>query len=138
MASIYNKSDAKELTICFSMWNIGEVIGAIDRYQRRGWITENQSSIALSNLAGETLRLTQIEALELLPLNSFALSETWDLIRKHHIYQADAVQILECKRSRADALLSADKPLLEVGENEGLATVDIEDAGQVERQISGK
>ena len=32
-----------------------------------------------------------VEALELLsPANSSELAETWNLIRRHHIYQADA------------------------------------------------
>jgi predicted nucleic acid-binding protein len=47
---LYGKSDVQELTLCFSLWNLGEVIGVIDYYQKRGWITEDQSRKALSNL----------------------------------------------------------------------------------------
>jgi hypothetical protein len=36
VAEIYQRSDAKEIGICFSMWNIGEAIGVIDQYWRRG------------------------------------------------------------------------------------------------------
>lgn len=135
-ARIYERSDTKEIDICFSMWNIGETIGVIDHYQRRGWITEGQYKNALSGLAGETLRLLRIEALELLPVNSSALSETWDLVRKHHIYQADALQIVSCIRSKADALLSADKILLKAAEKEGLSFANIENAHEVEERIA--
>lgn len=61
-ARIYEKSEMKEITICFSIWNIDETIGVIDYYHRRGWITEDQGTRALSGLAGETIRLVRIEA----------------------------------------------------------------------------
>jgi predicted nucleic acid-binding protein len=131
VAEIYQKSDTKEIGICFSIWNIGETIGVIDQYQRRGWITEDQFTSAMGGLAGETLRLMRIEALELLPVHSSELSETWDLIRKYHIYQGDAVQIVACVRSKADKLVSADKTLLEIAKKEGIPSVNIENAGEM-------
>jgi uncharacterized protein len=135
---IYSKSDVQELTICFSIWNVGETIGVIDHYQKRGWITADECKKALSNLAGETLRLVRIEALELLNVSPMVLTETWELIRKYHIYQADAVQIVACRRSGADILISADKALLQAAEREGLTTVNIENAREVQRQITEK
>jgi predicted nucleic acid-binding protein len=131
VARVYERSDSKEISICFSIWNIGEAIGAMDQYQRRGWITEDQFRRSLGSLAGETLRLMKIEALEVLPTSSTALAETWDLIRKHHIYQADALQIVSCARSKADMLLSADKVLLEVAEREGISADNIENARKI-------
>ena len=113
------------------MWNIGETIGVIDQYQRRGWISEDQSKSAIDALAGETLRLIRIEALELLPANSSELAETWNLIRRYHIYQADALQIVACLRSKADKLISADRTLLEIAEREGIACVNIEKAQEM-------
>jgi predicted nucleic acid-binding protein len=110
------------------MWNVGEALGVIDQYQRRGWITKDQFEKAISGFAGETVRLIRIEALELLPVSSLELSETWSLIGKHHIYQGDALQLVACMRSQADKLVSADKSLLEVAEREGVASVNIEDS----------
>lgn len=49
---IYEKSEMKEITICFSIWNIGETIGVIDYYHRRDWISEDQCTRALGGLAG--------------------------------------------------------------------------------------
>lgn len=103
----------------------------IDQYQRRGWITDDQFQKAIGGLAGETLRLMRIEALELLPVNTSELSETWDLIRRHHIYQGDALQLVACAQSRADRLVSADKVLLETAEREGIASVNIEDSRKI-------
>jgi uncharacterized protein len=135
VAEIYQKSDAKEIGICFSMWNIGETVGVIDQYQRRGWITEEQFTSAIGGLAGETLRLMRIEALELLPVSSSELSDTWDLIRRYHIYQADAVQVVACARSKADKLVSADKTLLEIAEKEGIPSANVENAGEMTRLL---
>ena len=133
---IYNKSDVQELTLCFSIWNIGEVIGVIDHYQKRNWITEDQGRNARVNLASETLRLLKFEALELLNLNSAILTESWELIRKYHMYQADALQIVECRRGGADLLVSADKALLQVAEREGLTGVNVENESEVRKQIT--
>jgi len=113
------------------MWNVGEAIGVIDQYRRRGWITDDQFGTAIGGFAGETMRLMKIEALELLPVNSSGLSETWDLIRKHHIYQGDALQLVACARSRADKLVSADNMLLGIAEREGIASVNIEDSRKI-------
>ena len=123
---IFERSDTKELGICFSAWNVGEAIGVMDQYLRRGWISEKQFGSALGNLAGETLRLLRIEALELLPIGSSELAETWDLVRRHHIYQGDALQLVTCAHTKADALVSADKKLLEIAAQEGIAAANIE------------
>jgi uncharacterized protein len=90
-------------------------------------MTSGQFDKAIAELAGETLRLMRIESLELLPASSPVRAETWDLIRRHHIYEAEAVQIVSCARLKADRLVSADRTLLEVAELEGIATANIED-----------
>lgn len=100
----------------------------IDQYLRRGWITEDQSAAAIGGLAGETITLMKIGTLQPLPLSASGLSETWDPIRKHHIYQGDALQLVACTQSRADKLVSAEKALVEVGEKEGMTSVNIEDS----------
>lgn len=126
VSRIYQTSDTKELGICFSAWNVGEAIGVIDQYLRRGWISESQFGTAIGNLAGETLRLLRIDALELLPVGSSELAETWELIRRHHVYQGDALQLVTCARSKANTLVSADKMLLEIAAKEGMVTANIE------------
>ncbi len=125
-AKIYQMSDAKELDLSFSLWSFGEAIGAIDQYQRRGWLTHEQFRTAVGALAGETVRLMKIDSLELLPAGSTELADAWGLVRRHHIYQADALQIVACARSRADRLVSADGGLLEAAKAEGIAIANIE------------
>ena len=124
---VYTESDAQAATICFSLWNVGETIGVIESYQRRGWLSEEGGSKAIKNFAGETLRLKRIEGLELLPVSSAAISDAWSLVKKHHIYQADALQIVSCSKAGARSILSADRQLLEAAGKEGLEPVNIED-----------
>ena len=132
---LYAKSDVQELTLCFSIWNVGETIGVIDFYRKRGWITEDQGKKAFSNFASETMRLVKFEALELLNVSSAVLTECWELIRKHHVYQTDALQIVECKRAGADVLISADRALLQAARREGLTGINVENASEVHKQI---
>ena len=135
VSSVYKRSNGLEVIICFSIWNMGEAIGVIDHYRTRGWLTEDQSLAAFGNLAGETLRLSRMEYLELIPLDSAGISDTWDLIRRYHIYQADALQIVSCRRASTDIFVSADKGLLQVARHEGLKPVDVEDHGQMQESV---
>lgn len=132
---IYSKSDAKELSVSFSFWNIGETLGVMDQYSQRGWITPQQRSQAVRNFAGETLRLLMLDAIDIIPVSSSALSECWSLIEKHHIYQADALQIISCKRSEAGVLLSADTSLLKACTNEGIPNANVEHLNEVKTKV---
>jgi len=132
---IYAKCDAKELSIYFSFWNIGEALGAIDQYRQRRWITQQKHEEAVRNFAGECLRLMMLEALNTVPVNSSVLSDSWDLIERHRIYQADALQIVSCKRSQADLLLSADGLLLDAAKEENIPSVNIENFDEVKSKL---
>jgi hypothetical protein len=60
------------------------------------------------------------------------INETYALVVRHHIYQADALQIATCRISGSSVLLSADKKLLVAAKTEGLEALDIEtDEGQI-------
>ncbi len=133
---VYSKCDAKEHSAVFSMWNVGEVLGAIDHYRQRGLLTQQQYEVAMRNLAGESLRLISMEALEIIPVNSAAITETWRLVEKYHIYQADALQIVTCGRSKADLLVTADKMLAETAMKEDIHSVNVENFDAVKSKFS--
>ena len=133
---VYAKCDSKELSMYFSFWNIGEALGAIDQYHKRRWITERQHKEAVKTFAGECLRLMMLEALNTVPVNSSVLSDCWDLIERRHIYQADALQIVSCKRSHADLLLSADRSLLDTAIEENIPSFNIENFDEVKTKLS--
>jgi len=54
------------------------------------------------------------------------LKETWALVEKHHIYQADALQISSAKAVNATTFLVADKRLHNIAISEGLNSTLLE------------
>ena len=46
--------------------------------------------------------------------------QSWALVEKYHIYQADALQIVSAKNLAADQLLSGDQRLVEVSRKEDI------------------
>lgn len=58
------------------------------------------------------------------------------MIEKHHIYQADGIQIVSFKASASDYLLSADRQLIKVARKESIPTINIEDAEEVKSRLS--
>jgi len=128
---VYGKAEAGELRLTLSIWNIGEVIGVLDRYLARRLITEKEFAAARSDLVSETLKLSRLDSLDLLPVTSALLSQSWTLIAKHHIYEADALQISSCKGAECSMFLTADKRLLEAALHEGLNAVNVESTNQL-------
>jgi len=35
---VYEKALSGNVTLSFSVWNVGEVLGALDKYRRRQWL----------------------------------------------------------------------------------------------------
>ena len=128
---VYGKAKAGDLRLALSIWNIGEVIGVLDRYLAKRLITEKESATARSDLVSETLKLTRLDSLDLLPVTSALLSQSWTLIAKHHIYQADALQISSGKGAERSMFLTADKRLLEAALHEGLNAVNVESTNRL-------
>jgi predicted nucleic acid-binding protein len=129
---VYGKAEAGELRLALSLWNIGEVIGVLDRYLTRRLITEKEFATARSDLVSETLKLSRLDSLDVLPVTSEVLSRSWALIAKHHIYEADALQISSGKEAGCSMFLTADKRLLEAALHEGLNAVNVESANRLE------
>ena len=133
---LYNKCDTKEISISFSFWNIGEVLGALDQYRKRKWLTDRQYENAARTFASESLRLMILDVLDPIPVDSSILSDCWKLIEAYHIYQSDALQIVSCRNSKASFLLSADRSLIQVANQEGIEAIDIENFNDVKRIAS--
>ena len=126
--SIYGKAEAGDLRLIFSLWNIGEAIGVLDRYLTRRLISRKEFATARSDLISETLKLSRLDSLDVLPVTSEILSQSWTLITKHHIYEADALQISSGKEVDCSLFLTADNRLLEAAIDEELNAVNVESA----------
>ncbi len=111
---LYEEALNGDLALSFSLWNIGEVLGVFDKYYRRGWISEEEYKHVQLLFKAETRRLIKLKVLHIVPVKSRLLVKTWCLITKHHIYVADALQIVSARTVGADKLVTGDKKLYDV------------------------
>jgi predicted nucleic acid-binding protein len=132
---VYGEAEAGRLVVAFSVWNVGEAIGVLDRYHRRGVISDGELETALRLLASETMKMTRLGALHVLPISSRSLVDSWLLVLRHHLYEADALQISSAKEAGCRLFLGADGTLLEAAGMEGLKCVNIEK--EPERAMEG-
>ena len=66
----------------------------------------------------------RLKTLEVIPAHTPILTDTWDTVMTHHIYEADALQISTCKHTKNDALISADEALAKTSKVELKALED--------------
>ncbi len=120
VCSTYNKALSGELKLSFSTWNICEAIGVLDKYFRRGWLSENDYRKARYLFIGETLRLLKLRLLHLVPVRTKLLMQSLPYIEKYHVYVADALQIVTAKYVKAQNFYTGDKHVHEVALKEGI------------------
>ncbi|RLE90661.1 MAG: PIN domain nuclease [Thermoprotei archaeon] len=134
---VFDRCWIGELSIVTSIWNIGEVLGVFDVRRRRGWLSDDEFRRVLRNFIGEFIRLLRLRVLEIFPIITSILVESWPLILKEHIYEADALQIQTCVYSGSNVLLSADKELINIALRAGIKAVNIEDEDRVKKLLRG-
>jgi predicted nucleic acid-binding protein len=122
---IFDKAETGELTITLSLWNIGEALGVLDEKRRRGWLTETEFEQTLNLFAGELVKLMRIKSIEIVPVQTEILTNTWNLLLKHHVHVADALQITTCIYNNNDALLTSDENLAQTSKKAGIKTIHI-------------
>jgi predicted nucleic acid-binding protein len=123
---IYTKAEAGEHSIVMSLWNVGEALGAFDSYCSRGLINEDAFLDAARRFLAESQKMIRLGSMQILPLSADILVESYILIVKHHIYQADALQIATCRTVKSELFISADRRLLKVAKDENIRALNIE------------
>ena len=123
---LYEETEAGRATTSFSIWNIGEALGVLDRYHTRGLLSEDELHKSFRSLASETVKMIRLGSLQVLPITSGSLVESWTLVLRHHIYAADALQISGAREAGCDLFLAADRRLVKVATEEGIEAIDIE------------
>ncbi len=108
----------------FSAWNIGEIIGGLDQQRQRKHLTEAEFSSALFNFSEETLRMVRAGSTRILPVAGKLLTSSWQILRRQHIYAADALQVASCKETDCDLFLTGDRRLLQAARTEGANGLD--------------
>jgi len=117
---LYLKAYSGELKIAFSSWNLGEVLGVLDRARVQNRLDEEKYMVSKRRFLMDTKRLMRLGTLLLVPVRVKLLVECWKLIEKHHVYQADALQIVSARAIKASEFLTSDKKLHEIAEAEML------------------
>jgi len=91
---------------------------ALDTYHRRNWLESEDYRVARESFIAETVRLLKLGVAKVVPVRSKVLAESWLLVEKHHIYEADALQIVSAKHVDTDQLLSGDQRLVDISKKE--------------------
>ena len=105
-----------------SVYGILGVLGVLYRARNTGRLGDEEYSLARRRFLLETRRLLRQGQLVIVPIRVRILEKSWRLVEKHHIYQADALQVASAKHVGAAEFLVADKRLHEVALNEGLSS----------------
>jgi predicted nucleic acid-binding protein len=119
---VYFEALNGEITLSLSVWNIGEILGAFDKYLQRKWLAVREHGAAREAFINEMTRLVRLDIIKLVPVKTSILAESWSMIEKYSIYQADAVQITSARSLQVDQLLTGDKRLAEISEKEDIET----------------
>jgi len=123
---VFDNAELGNVKIFFSIWNIGEVLGVLDRYRRRNLISSKEFESVLGKFASELLKLVKLHQLDLIPLYSDIIADSLDIILRYHIYEADAIQIVSSKYCNSEVFLTADKRLAEIAKDLGINAFDVE------------
>jgi uncharacterized protein len=122
---VYNRArEKRQVGIVFSSWNIGELLGTLDRRHEQNRLSDAEFSSAIQNFSDETLEMVQQGSIRIMPVTGKLLTASWQIIAREHIYQADALQIASCKDEACDFLLSADHQLLDAAKKQKVEGVD--------------
>jgi predicted nucleic acid-binding protein len=123
---VYGRAEVGALRITFSMWNVGELIAALDQHLRRNVISDVQFGTSIRNFIAETVKLFRLGHLDIRSPTAKIFVDAWRLILSSHIYEADAIQIATAKNLECDFFLSADAELIEVAKLANLQAANVE------------
>jgi predicted nucleic acid-binding protein len=118
--------ERRQVKILFSAWNIGELIGTLDRRHEQRRLSDADLSSAVQDFADETLQMSEDGSIRIMPVTGKLLTASWRIITREHIYQADALQIASCKEEKCDIFLSADRHLLQAAVKNKIQALDPE------------
>jgi len=118
---LYLRAYSGDVLISFSLWNIGEFLGVIDRAKRLNRLKEYD--LVRRRFLRETMRMVKLRIASVIPIKVRILRDSWTLLEKHHIYEADALQIASAKYIESERFLTGDERLHEVAIEEGLNSV---------------
>jgi predicted nucleic acid-binding protein len=103
--------------ISFSYWNVAEASVVFDKYGRRLGLN---ARTLVKMMLREARTLGRLRRLTIIGITPSAIRESIKLVLNHHLYVADALQIVSAKRISNPILVTADSELARVAGLEGL------------------
>lgn len=123
IVSVYRSAYVGHSTLCFSEWNVGEVLGVL---QRKARLSSRPRAYASrkNRLHGEVATLSRLGSLEVAVVGSRVLRDSWPVLERHELYVADALQIVTAKTQACDHFVTGDDNLGVAAGEEGLDALD--------------
>lgn len=118
--SIYECAYKGVKTLSFSYWNIAEAVVVFDKYARKLGLDAGR---VVRDMLGEFMTLSRLHRLVVVSVSPSILRSSIELVLKHHIYVADALQIASAKKVNSSIVVTGDKELASIAEAEGLKTL---------------
>ncbi len=119
---IYTKAYRGVAVIAASYWNMAEAAVVFDKYERRRGLSARR---LLGALLRESRTLAGLLRLKLVPISPALIRETTELVLKHHMYSADALQIASARYANCKYLVTADSRLAEAAATENLEAITV-------------
>ena len=126
---VYRAADVGRIELAYSLWTPGECLGVLDRLDRQGLLPPRGLGKARRALLGESARLVRLGVLTIAPLGARLMRTAWSLVLRHHICQADAVQVATGLALEVDLVLTSDALVGRAAAAEGLRVLDPERDG---------
>lgn len=135
--SIYESAETGKLMLFFSVWNIGELLGVIDRHRSRGQLSEKELNRTVVDFITESMKLFKLGCLVVMPLDYEILLDSWQILMAHHIYVADALQIASALKAKCPFLLTADKDVAQIAKTKRIEAFNVERQEDEIRKVLG-
>ena len=117
MDSVFERAEKGEEPVFFSMWNAGELAVVFDKYEREGLLEAKRVMVTFLE---EMKRLGKSRAAEVVAVSGSLMAEAVTLTFKHHVYVADALQVVSCQTVADAGFVTADHKLAGIAKDEGL------------------
>lgn len=107
-------------TLAFSYWNIAEAVSVFDKYARKLSLDAKR---VVRDMLRESMTLSRLHRLVVVGVSPSLLRTSLELVLKHHVYVADALQIASAKKVNSSMVVAGDRVLVSIAEAEGLKTL---------------
>ncbi len=133
--ALYRSAYVGRATLCTSEWNVGEVLGVLQRKARQSRRPEGFTK-QKRRLHGEIATLSQLRVLDVAVVSSRLLRESWPILERRFLYVADALQIATARDQACDVFITGDRDLCDAGRAEGLRSLHtIRDERAIQRLV---